>query len=238
MGRGLAIDKHQKRPVLRIGRPPRGLAGEVDGRILDAARQLFLERGLDGASVEEIARRSRAGKHTIYARFPTKEALFVAVAQRNSAHVMARFGSDPLCGATIEERLASLGTNILKRLLVRDVLDFMRLSVAEARRFPDLANAGRTIRERAAQAVTSELTEVLSSDELAMFPALAPERLSTMTDYFLDLVVRPLLMRALLGEDLKLVRAEMTTHVMGGVAFFLAACRCRASTDSHWVCDS
>jgi AcrR family transcriptional regulator len=222
---GLATDKRQKRPVSRIGRPPRELAGEVDDRILDAARQLFLERGLDGASVEEIARRSRAGKHTIYARFPTKEALFAAAAQHNSAHVMARFGSDPICGATIEERLASLGTNILKRLLVGDVLDFMRLAVAEARRFPDLANAGRIIRERSAQAVTRELSEALTADELAMFPALAPERLAATTHFFLDLVVRPLLMRALLGESLNLVRADITTHVIGGVAFFLAACR-------------
>jgi hypothetical protein len=32
-----------------------GRAGEVDKRILDAARRVFLERGLAGANIEEIA---------------------------------------------------------------------------------------------------------------------------------------------------------------------------------------
>ena len=31
----------QKRPAVRIGRPPRELAGEVDERILDTARRVI-----------------------------------------------------------------------------------------------------------------------------------------------------------------------------------------------------
>ena len=61
---------------------------------------------------------------------------------RNAARVRAGFESQAPAGATIEERLVSVGTDILKRLLVSDVIDFMRLSVAEARRFPDLASTG------------------------------------------------------------------------------------------------
>ena len=75
---------------MRIGRPPQELAGEVDARILDAARRVFLERGLDGASIDEIAEAARAGKPTIYARFPGKEALFTAVVMRNVAANIAR----------------------------------------------------------------------------------------------------------------------------------------------------
>ena len=72
----------QKRPTVRSGRPRRELVGEVDERILDAARRAFLERGLSGASIDEIANLARAGKPTIYARFPGKEALFTAVVMR------------------------------------------------------------------------------------------------------------------------------------------------------------
>ena len=34
-----------RRSVVRCGRPPRELAGKVEERILDAAGQVFLERG-------------------------------------------------------------------------------------------------------------------------------------------------------------------------------------------------
>ena len=225
MGASAKQKRRQKRPAVRIGRPPRELAGEVDDRILDTARRLFLEHGLAGASIDEIARLSRAGKPTIYARFPTKEALFAAVAMRNAARVRAGFESQTPVGGTIEERLVSVGTDILKRLLVSDVIDFMRLSIAEARRFPDLASVGRMARERGAQAVTQVLSEVADSDEMGTCPAFAPERLATTTEFFIDLIVARLLMRALFGESLKLLRVEINTHVARGVAFFLAACR-------------
>src|SRR5262249_14360250 len=79
MARGATAERSAgRRHAVRVGRPPRELAGEVESRILNAARRAFLERGLDGASVDEIARIARAGKPTIYARFPNKEALFTA----------------------------------------------------------------------------------------------------------------------------------------------------------------
>ena len=51
-----------KRAAVRVGRPPKQLAGEVDARILDAARKIFLERGFEGASIDEIAEGSSLGK--------------------------------------------------------------------------------------------------------------------------------------------------------------------------------
>jgi len=223
--------KRRRKPRAgRVGRPPGKLAGQVDERILDAARRLFLENGLAGASIDEIARLAQAGKPTIYARFPTKEALFAAVVARNAAKVRAGFGSQAPSGATIEERLANVGTNVLKGLLVSDTIDFMRLSAAEARRFPQLAGVGRMARERGAQAVAQVLSELAQSDEIRAFPALAPECVETTTQFFLDLAVVRFLMRALFGEDLKLLRAEIDTHVARSVAFFLAACRRSGTT--------
>jgi len=59
-------------------RPLRADAARNRTRILHAARAAFAEAGLD-VGVEEIARRAGVGKGTLYRRFPTKEALVLAI---------------------------------------------------------------------------------------------------------------------------------------------------------------
>ena len=71
--------KDLKRP--RPGRPP-DLAGDVKVRILDPAQRVFLQRGYQSASLDEIAKMAPASKPTIYAHFEGKEALFEAVVAR------------------------------------------------------------------------------------------------------------------------------------------------------------
>jgi AcrR family transcriptional regulator len=215
------------RPAVRSGRPPRELAGEVDTRILDAARESFLERGLAGASMDEIAGLARAGKPTIYARFPTKEALFAAVVMRSVADNIARFETHVPTGKTIEERLASVGETVLRSILVSDTIGLVRLAIAESRRFPDLASSVyRMARERGKEAEAARLLrEVAQSDEFDVLSAFTPEHLATTTAFFQDLVVMPLLLRALFGEKPEALCTEIGPHVARAVAFFLAACR-------------
>jgi AcrR family transcriptional regulator len=227
MGRVAATERRPvKRRGARTGRPPRELAGEVETRILDAARRVFLERGLAGASMDEIAGLAFAGKPTIYARFANKEALFTAVVMQSVAANIARFGAHAPIGTTIEERLESLAVAMLKWILVSDAVGLMRVAIAESRRFPDLASTvHRMARERAAEAVSRLLAEAAQSDELGTLPAFAPQSLTTTTRLFQDLVLYPLLVRALFGEKLKQLCTEIGPHVVRSVAFFLAACR-------------
>ena len=57
-------------------------------QILDAALEIFGERGLAGARLEDIARRAGIAKGTIYLYFPNKEELFREVVRHT---VVARF---------------------------------------------------------------------------------------------------------------------------------------------------
>lgn len=209
--------------IARSGRPPRALAGEVEERILDAAAKVFLERGFEGASVEEIADVARAGKPTIYARFPGKEALFAAVMARKVRETTSSHERILPTGATIEERLASIAMAILRNVLVADTVGLIRAAVAEARRFPDLAaSVHRMGRERGTEAVAQLLGELPESDQL---PAFAADRRAATARHFIDLVLLPMLIRALFGEHLTALCAEIGPHVARTVAFFLAACR-------------
>ncbi len=212
------------RAVVRCGRPPRGLAGQVEERILDAAGRVFLERGFRGASVDEIAEAACAGKPTIYARFPGKQALFSAVIERL---VSRNTSLDPFScpGGSIEQRLDALAAIILTRLLSPETIGLIRVAVAEARRFPDLATSvSRMGRERPTQAVARVFGELAATGDIGASPAFAPEKLPETARRFLDLVVLPMLVRALFGEDLAGLRAEIGPHAARTVAFFLAAC--------------
>lgn len=57
-------------------------------RVLDAAETSFAEHGLD-ASIDEIARCAGVGHGTVCRRFPTKDALVVAVVTRRLEEVAA-----------------------------------------------------------------------------------------------------------------------------------------------------
>ena len=66
--------------------------------------------------------------------------------------------------------------------------------------------------------------ELAASDPIGASPAFAQERLPETARKFLDLVVLPMLVRALFGEDLAVLRTEIEPHAARAVAFFLAAC--------------
>jgi AcrR family transcriptional regulator len=217
------------RTPVRSGRPPRKLAGRVEERILDAAGRVFLERGFQGASVDEIAEVASAGKPTIYARFPNKQALFTAVVerlvQRNTS-----LDAFSCAGGSVEERLDALAALILTRVLTLETVGLIRVAVAEARRFPDLATSVSCMgRERPTEAVARVFGELAASGEIGASLAFKADKLKETARRFLDLVVLPMLMRALFGEDLAALRAEIEPHASRAVAFFLAACAHRAA---------
>lgn len=63
---------------ITVRRPQRADARRNFEALLDAARDVFAERGTD-ASLEEIARRANVGIATLYRNFPTRDDLFQAV---------------------------------------------------------------------------------------------------------------------------------------------------------------
>jgi AcrR family transcriptional regulator len=225
------------RGAVRYGRPPREHAGQVEERILDAAGRVFLEHGFQGASVDEIAEAASAGKPTIYARFPSKQALFTAVIER-LVRRNTSLDAFSCAGGSVEERLDALAVLILTRVLTAETIGLIRVAVAEARRFPVLATSVSCMgRERPKEAVARVFGELAASSEIGASPAFAVERLQETARRFLDLTVLPMLMRALYGEDLAVLRAEIEPYASRSVAFFLAACGyrrepSRASTPS------
>ncbi|WP_184406838.1 TetR/AcrR family transcriptional regulator [Xanthomonas sp. 3075] len=82
--------------------------------IVQAASEVFLELGFEGASMSQIAARVGGSKRTLYGYFPSKEELFIAFAQD-----MCDSYIDPLLDAlehangTLAETLQRFGEDIL-----------------------------------------------------------------------------------------------------------------------------
>ncbi|GLH81709.1 TetR family transcriptional regulator [Bradyrhizobium sp. SSBR45G] len=204
----------------RVGRPPKALAGNIEERILDAAREVFLERGFDGTSIDEIAERAPASKPTIYARYAGKPALFAAIVERSIGELM-NVGSYASPAGTVQEKLCGLAMTIVDRAL-KESIGLLRVTIGEAYRFPDLSCQFHEVsRKRATHAVA-----VLLADTIAASGASArrtPSKASEASaEIFIDLIVLPLLMRALMGMKERTIRKEMPGFVRERVKVFLA----------------
>ncbi len=211
---------------VRAGRPPLERAGEVEERILDAAHKVFLERGFDGASIDLIAETARSGKPTIYARYRNKEELFAAAFNRQIDARNARLGSHKPVGATIEERLTSIGAAMLRETLTKDHMGLFHLAMAEQRRFPELvAGLTRKAKQRGVETVARLLVEAARCGEFGAQATGREDRSLKAAEIFGELVLLPFLMRALSGESLEALHTGIEAHIERRIAFFLAACR-------------
>jgi AcrR family transcriptional regulator len=207
----------------RAGRPPNAMAGEVEERILEAAKQVFLERGYDGASLDEIAGTARAGKATLYSRYPGKEALFAAVVERNIERTLTIEQPLPR-SAPLEERLVWAGKELLGRMLTQEVVSFMRMVSATASRFPELAKRHHdAARRQSAGMMARVLAEELRAADAPAPDAAALQRLESASRLFFDLVFPPLQFRAIMGGDLDKLRTEIPSHIAQAVQLFMAA---------------
>lgn len=79
--------------------------GNIDERIVRAARVLFLRHGVDGASLRNIARRARTSIGMVYYYFPTKDDLFLGVIEQVYGKLLADLSSVLGSASTTEGRL-------------------------------------------------------------------------------------------------------------------------------------
>jgi AcrR family transcriptional regulator len=218
--------KPSARAAVRLGRPPKEREGEVEERILNAARKVFLEHGFEGSSVDEIALAARAGKPTIYARVGDKRALFTAVVMRDVVGRISQFRNEVPPVGTIDERLTQVAIAMLHWTLDDERMALLRLAVAEVNRFPDLASqVSRTAQRLSTEVAAGFLSDMARSDEIGALPAFAPDHIDITARIFLDLVVLPMLLRGLFEQNGDVVKEEIDLHVTHRIPFFLAACR-------------
>lgn len=83
---------------------------DIEPRIIRAAHDIFLEQGVDSASLRAIARSAGTNIGMVYYYFATKDDLFMAVVEDAYDGVLGRFERALDAEATVEERLLRVYT--------------------------------------------------------------------------------------------------------------------------------
>ena len=85
---------------------------ETRQRLLDAAAELFAERGIEGSSVDAIAERAERTSGAIYDHFDGKAGLLFALLEGWVDDVAVTIGAELATATSLDERLASLWRNV------------------------------------------------------------------------------------------------------------------------------
>ncbi|MBS4103133.1 TetR/AcrR family transcriptional regulator [Tsukamurella paurometabola] len=123
---------------------PRGRPGGSSGAdLLAIARDLFLDRGFAGTTMDAVAAGARISKQTLYRQYPSKDGLYAAVVRdwvdrgRDAMrpHLDALIATDD-----VGRGLRSLARTLQAGVLSAPVLRMRTLVAAEAHRFPEVAD--------------------------------------------------------------------------------------------------
>lgn len=111
-------------------------------RILEAATTVFLANGYLGTSMDEVAALAGVSKQTVYKRFQDKEHLFTTVIMHDINDAQARMAA--LAGSLetttdLEADLLTFARQLSALVLEPRMLQFRRIVIGEADRFPDIA---------------------------------------------------------------------------------------------------
>jgi TetR/AcrR family transcriptional repressor of mexJK operon len=107
--------------------------------ILAAAETVFLEKGYDGGSLDDVARVAGASKATIYAHFGSKFGLFEAILSARIAQVQQPLKAGEAVHAPARDVLTQFGRGFLRTLLAPVPLKFYRLIISQGIHFPELS---------------------------------------------------------------------------------------------------
>jgi AcrR family transcriptional regulator len=108
--------------------------------LLDAALELFVEKGFAATRAEEVAQRAGVSKGTLYLYYPSKEELFKAVVRQNLGALIAE-GREAVAqfDGTSSELLAKLMRTWWERVGSTRAAGIHKIILAEVRNFPELA---------------------------------------------------------------------------------------------------
>jgi TetR/AcrR family transcriptional repressor of mexJK operon len=190
--------------------------------IVDAATEVFLQKGYLATNMDEIAALAGVSKQTVYKNFPGKETLFVEIVSRVTNRTGDKVHKEMPGFAEGDDLAEYLGRYAYRQLIIvltPRVMQLRRLVIGEVGRFPELAKALHDGGPKRAVAVLAALFKRLTDRGFLAIddPALAASQFNWL------IMGEPLNRAMLLGDAAIPEPAELRRHAAAGVRLFLAS---------------
>jgi TetR/AcrR family transcriptional regulator, mexJK operon transcriptional repressor len=194
-------------------------------RIVRAAAPLFLKKGYDNVSIDEIIAVVGGSKATIYAWFGGKEGLFEAVVRQECRDVVMAIHADP--AGSLEAQLTEIGHSFLAMVLSPPILEFHRLMVSIGRTFPA---TGRLFYETGPASAYGTVADWIAKQQKdGRIVEEDPYRLAVL---FLDMLIGEHQLSWLTGMPRAARRDKIDETVRLAVQVFLRGCAAPATRQS------
>lgn len=190
--------------------------GRKFDQVVAGAREVFLNDGYEGASVDDIARKAGVSKATLYSYFPDKRLLFLQVAQ-NECHMQSTEAMGAIdLGDPPAKVLRHTGIHMSTFFLSDFGQRVFRICVAEADRFPELgAHFYRSGPGLIETSLGAYLQMAVDRGELEM------DDVSLAAHQFAELCKAQIFVKAVFGIQTRSGAAEIARIVDAAVEMFL-----------------
>ncbi len=203
-------------PEVETTEPETGRAEMRRAAFLKAAREVFPEFGYDAANMAEIVRRAGGSLSTLYAQFGGKKGLFEAMIDSRVGILTEQMHIELAAHAPLRDGLRRIGEAFLARQLDPESVDVMRLMIAQAKKFPEMAQQWNT---RAPDAVRKALATYL--EDRATAGEVKITNFDQAASVFFDLLRSRLQFRALLLPGYSPAEQEIRDTVDRAVKVFM-----------------
>lgn len=151
------------------GRPPACEIEERRQHLIAVATRLFLSKGYEATSLENIAREAGASKTTIYRNFGDKEELFRVIFNHHTESLWPTLSDVRTEGRDPREVLTDFGDLMMSHSIFNpDSMALMRLIYHEAPRFPELTRIFAEIDRNAVDVVARYLHAARRGNQLRL----------------------------------------------------------------------
>lgn len=196
------------------------VTGQIDvaksEAILDAALDVFVERGVS-AAMEEIARRAGVSKQTIYNHYGSKAELVQALTARRVHEMVAPLETEEGV-ADPQQALAGFARVLLGKVLNERSRAFLRVAMMGAIQAPEL---GRAVWEAGPRTSRRRLAEFLDMETRA--GRIACPDPQEAAEFFAGMVIGSYQTAALLGVERPLTEALVDRVATEAAARFMKA---------------